>query len=909
MTNLTDQELSNARSNIVEVIKSYGIELHEHGKEYRCLCPFHSEKTPSFTVTPSKGRYHCFGCGSNGDAIQFVENFADIDFRAAVSLINNNQIVNDIPKIQKSEIITEKNPQWIPCAVVPADAPDPPNSINRKIDGEWIRHISSERWTYYNEHAEIIGHIHRIECGDNHKEILPQTWCIHQETGECAWRWQSLPKPRPIFGLELLKAKPLADVVIVEGEKTACAARLLFTDRIVISWSGGGLAVKYTDWSTLLGRNIILWPDADQKDYKEPHPLAGQRIPFFEQPGVATMLAIYDLLNKPENCKFVIPPSGVEDGWDLADAYPEDFDPIEHISTALLLSEMKLDGDIKQEIIPEPKKISIEQYDNQINMDQPYFKILGYNHGNYYIFQHKRGQIDSYSISNLTDKGLLSLAPMNWWESNFPAGNNKGVNVTAAVDYILRTAETLGIYDTNKIRGRGAWIDKKRVIFHHGNFLTVDGERTPLSPFPSYYVYEMGKEFPQLPEKELSDAEGAHIFNMASDFRWNNPGSGLLLAGWLALAPVCGALNWRPHIWLQGGPASGKSTIMNQFINPLMNGMAVYFQGGTTEPGIRQALGSDALPVLFDESESSTAKDSLRIQTILSLIRQSSSETEAKTVKGSSGGNAIFYHIRSMFCLSSIQTALTEQADKERVTILTLKPKLQNGEEGAVFWQKILKPLIALTEDETLPGRLIRRSLNQLPNILANIRVFTNAASEYFGAQREGDQYGTLLAGAWSLLSNNVVSKQDALNFIKQYEWDEYRENSDSNDSETAFNTLMSTFIKVPGYQDVPVGDLILTVCGKKVQGLHIKEEESKNILSNYGMRVDENNDLIVCNNHIQLNNLMKHTPFAADLKSVLLRYKGAQKTERKYRFSGIISRVYLLPLTALLTSENEVEL
>lgn len=58
-----------ARVNIVDVIERYVPDLKKSGAEYEACCPFHTEETPSFKITPTKGFYHCFGCGAHGDAI------------------------------------------------------------------------------------------------------------------------------------------------------------------------------------------------------------------------------------------------------------------------------------------------------------------------------------------------------------------------------------------------------------------------------------------------------------------------------------------------------------------------------------------------------------------------------------------------------------------------------------------------------------------------------------------------------------------------------------------------------------------------------------------------------------------------------------------------------------------------
>ena len=55
------------------------------GDSFKGLCPFHKEKTPSFTVTPSKGFYHCFGCKASGDAIKFVRETRNLDYVSAIT--------------------------------------------------------------------------------------------------------------------------------------------------------------------------------------------------------------------------------------------------------------------------------------------------------------------------------------------------------------------------------------------------------------------------------------------------------------------------------------------------------------------------------------------------------------------------------------------------------------------------------------------------------------------------------------------------------------------------------------------------------------------------------------------------------------------------------------------------------
>jgi len=72
-----------ARADVVEIVGRY-VQLKKGGANYMGLCPFHSEKSPSFSVSPSKQFYHCFGCGKNGNAIGFLMDHAGMNFVEAV---------------------------------------------------------------------------------------------------------------------------------------------------------------------------------------------------------------------------------------------------------------------------------------------------------------------------------------------------------------------------------------------------------------------------------------------------------------------------------------------------------------------------------------------------------------------------------------------------------------------------------------------------------------------------------------------------------------------------------------------------------------------------------------------------------------------------------------------------------
>ncbi len=78
-----------ARVDIVDVIDKH-VKLKKTGQNYSACCPFHNEKTPSFSVSPTKQFYHCFGCGVNGSAISFLMEYSGMGFRDAVQELAEN---------------------------------------------------------------------------------------------------------------------------------------------------------------------------------------------------------------------------------------------------------------------------------------------------------------------------------------------------------------------------------------------------------------------------------------------------------------------------------------------------------------------------------------------------------------------------------------------------------------------------------------------------------------------------------------------------------------------------------------------------------------------------------------------------------------------------------------------------
>lgn len=74
------------KNDIVDVISGY-VKLQKKGANYFGLCPFHNEKSPSFSVSPGKQMYYCFGCGAGGNVLTFVMEYENYTFQEALTAL------------------------------------------------------------------------------------------------------------------------------------------------------------------------------------------------------------------------------------------------------------------------------------------------------------------------------------------------------------------------------------------------------------------------------------------------------------------------------------------------------------------------------------------------------------------------------------------------------------------------------------------------------------------------------------------------------------------------------------------------------------------------------------------------------------------------------------------------------
>ena len=391
------------------------------------------------------------------------------------------------------------------------------------------------------------------------------------------------------------------------------------------------------------------------------------------------------------------------------------------------------------------------------------FRVLGWDAQRQRIwFQHREtAQIASVNPGPSFDR-LVPLAPLEYWESTYPDFRSGGADWQRAVSDLATAADRAGVFDPRRKRGRGVWLDQERVVWHLGDRLEVDGVITRLVDLESHFTYARLPGLAIDPQTaHLSDQEGNKLLSVIGQMGWVGANDHLLLAGWIVLSNVGGALRKRPGLQITSGFGTGKSDAVDNVIRPLQAALGIS-TSGSTEAGIRQSVGNDVLPVLVDESE---AADGSRREQQLRLVRLS--YDGQPLIKGTPGGEALEFTVRSSFCMAGINAPITNPADLSRIAVIGRQAI------GDKQWAAVTAARAELFTVETGQA-LIRRTVTNLPVLMANIATIGKVLAGMVqgrGGGRMGDTYGALLAGCHLLTSTERLTPKSALEWLDAIGW------------------------------------------------------------------------------------------------------------------------------------------
>jgi putative DNA primase/helicase len=196
--------------------------------------------------------------------------------------------------------------------------------------------------------------------------------------------------------------------------------------------------------------------------------------------------------------------------------------------------------------------------------------------------------------------------------------------------------------------------------------------------------------------------------------------------------------------------------------------------------------------------------------------------------------------------------------------------------------------------------RLLLRMVQQIPVIRDSVAVFRRAAAERFDSQRQGDQYGTLLAGAWSLANSRPATIEDAYNLIDGNSWEAYREQTEA-DEERCLQHILQHQVRVEGDRNTysrTIWELAELARGI-ASSMEIGQASAESHLGRIGVKVEDDR-LLISNTAKGLRRILEGTPWTDCWGTVLSRLPGAHKAG-VVRFKGLagVSRAVSLAFPA----------
>ena len=669
---------------LLEYLREDGIELRKKGPRWLALCPFHKEKTASFTVEPEKGDgglYKCFGCGAGGDSVTYLERARKLTKKEALRLHKgppSGERTSSGSSDRQQEHKAKTPPKQPPFVTsLPRDAVD--ISDYEDADGKLKFKI-----------------VRRPPDDDGKKRIRPYTPA--RKGNKKGWVIKNLMESdRPLFRLpQLLASDPKQQVMLVEGEKCAKAIVCAFPKAVVTTWSHGTNSWRRTDFSPLYGRDVLCVSDADESGRK-------------------AMTDIADLLVENRTNIRVVLPLG-DTGDDIADEIEKGGAKraAEWLKTLAEDYASRAEEAPATETGPEPEKkepkkekkepVELPPVPSDIR-ENPYFEILG-NSDDQVVVKLVTEQVLRIGRSSMTlARHLLSIAPdISWWLATLHADSFSSPVAQHAGTGLIRIADNLGQVDMNRITGRGARLtDLGTIVWHLGDRLLVDDREMPIQQYKNpddRNIYISGPGVVAGTDEDLLDQDTrAHVAETLMRYRWKTPMDGKIMLGWLVTAIVGGALEWRPHVWFLGKTDHGKSWFIKHIIMRVQDSISVHL-ADPTAASIARRLRSDSLPLIVDEAE----PEQSWLEDVVTLARVAAGGDGERTRADGTGGYTSFAPQFSAV-MSSTKLPRLSDADNNRFALVEL------AQQGVADWPQLEQDILELFQPPSRIPMQIRTTI------------------------------------------------------------------------------------------------------------------------------------------------------------------------------------------------------
>jgi len=507
--------------------------------------------------------------------------------------------------------------------------------------------------------------------------------------------------------------------------------------------------------------------------------------------------------------------------------------------------------------------------------------------------------------SEHNENRFLAIATEAEWKATYPQHMRKNqqtkgkyFHYTSLGEELMAGCRRAGTFDPGQVRGRGCYMDKGRVVYNWGDALFVNGVEQSFDEFDAdtSYVYTSGAPI----TRPASEVVGPEIAGPLHDLfvTWTYGRGGAdqcLIVGAIAVAPICGALKWRPHVWITGSKGTGKSTLLIK-IKEVLGSVALDVQGGTTEAGLRQELRYEARPCLFDEFEG----DSKSAGNIIALARTAASENDAKLIKGQPSGTPIAYTVQFSGIFAGINTNLETEADRSRFVEIELMPLNHSIEFGRREMEMATEAL-----GSEIGPRLVARMLQQLANGSFDIalEVFRDGLRRFGGDERYVDLYGHLLAGSWVLEHDQPPEAKVAYEVAIVLAGDHDR--NGVSDERECLDRLLQHAVRVELGPPMTVGEL-LQYFKDGISGRFELQAVERDLAAT-GVRLDRQSGEVWIANRLGIEAVYAGSRWAGAHVNAIRRLGGLASSSGR-RFGGASSRYTRLPWETVFPDDSATD-
>jgi hypothetical protein len=524
----------------------------------------------------------------------------------------------------------------------------------------------------------------------------------------------------------------------------------------------------------------------------------------------------------------------------------------------------------------------------------------------------------SGAIKEMTAKELSSPATLGelfdgataWLRDKFPSDKGStGFSGHGAAMWLIRECVHRGWFNPDTgFRGRGVWrLENGELIVHLGDTIWrygADGAR--IDTFSAgcrigdhIYAELQRDPRPAEPADAATAADVDHVLELLQSWQWQHPRDAEIMLGWIGAAMLAGALRWRPHIWVGGLPASGKSAL-EQFVRGLFGPGGVVRAAEPSRAFIVDALAGAARPVMLDELERNI--DPAKQDMIIELSRLASTDDQSGIGRSSLSGRVSHKPLRAAMYFSAVARPPMRQQDLRRIYVTQLLPLPELTADGRAKLAEIRQP------GAKLGAKLKARALAAWPRFKANLEAFDGAITRQI--KRGGgvvDQLGTLLAMSYALLRDTALTAAAADAALSGFDLTAVTGDSDSHEPAQCAQHLLSSFVNVDveGRRETrSVGELLSDAAALGEAGEY---GSIARVLKRYGMRLEfypfagvVEPCLLIANRHQALEEIYDGSRWSQGVWSQFFDKPLGEACASPIRFAGVQVRAKRVPLRRL---------